>query len=209
MTNGAPTPMDSDHGDVLGDSEAGWECARLLTLARATAARAEHIEDQLRGFDPVTLNAENGAILSRSEFDSIVADTLALHETAEIMGFIANRLGGRQETLIVAADDVRAAAAHGLAAGTADPAFAMSAVRMLRTAEGFPAIAEAITAEANLLAQWGTITSRDLLTALADGDEAQIEDVCRTAHIDPDAPLSGLDLMSVQQFAEALRAADV
>lgn len=204
--------MNRDHRndtDQLNDAQAGWECARLLAMTRTAAKRAAQLEAQLQAFDAATLHAEDGAALSASELDRLITDVFALQDGVDVMGFVANGLRGREEELIVAGDELRAEAARALSAGSADRSFVMLAAAMLTTAEGFPPLADALTADACFVAEWGDISVRDLLAAFHESDPMRARRVCLTALVHPDAPLSSLDLDAMRRLADALRIADV
>lgn len=204
--------MNGDHRsdtDRLNDAEAAWECARLLMMARTAAERAARLETELQAFDAAELRTKDSAVLTAAELDRLITDVFALQDGVDVMAFAANRLRGRDHSLVVPGDDLRAEAARALAAGSADPSFVLHAAGMLTSAAGFPALADALTADARFVAEWSNVSVRDLLTAFQESDPMRARRVCLTALVHPEAPMSSLDFVAIQRLADALRAADV
>lgn len=202
--------MDSEHHDTnpVSDAEAGWSCARLRAMTRTVSAHSAGLEQRLSVFAPAALRTEDGAAMTASDLDAVVSDILALQDAVDIMAFLVNRLGGREATLIVTAEEIRTVAVRALAEASADLAFVTFAAGMLDAAEGFPALAEAITVDPGFAARWTETSVLDLLTAFHASDPMHARRACLTALVDPDAPMSSLDLGALQRLAAALRSAD-
>ncbi|HZV75136.1 MAG TPA: hypothetical protein VFF79_15585 [Conexibacter sp.] len=201
--------MKSEHGtNRMDDSQVAWACARLLAMARTAATRSAQLDARLHAFDAAAALAAGGAALAAAELDRIVTDVFALQDGADVMGSVANRLRGRDESVVVARDELRAEAVRAFAAGSADRSFVLFAAGMLTTGEGFPALADALTANVSLMSEWGDLSVRDLLSAFHASDPTRARRVSSTALIHPDAPLASLDSDMIQRLAEALRRAD-
>ena len=192
--------------DHLTDAQAAWALARLRAMARTAGERAKTLEDRLQAFDAAGVLTEGGAAVTAAELRHVVADVFGLQDGVDVMGFVANRLQGRDETVVVSAEELQAEAAGALAGGSADPSFVLLAIGMLPAHEGFPALADALASGTGAVAEWGDLSVRGLLDAFQGSDPARARRICATALVHPDTPISGLDPAMIARLAGALRA---
>lgn len=192
----------------LTDPQAVWALARLLTMARVAGLRARALEQRLQAFDAPAVLSEGGAAATAAELRRTVADVFALQDGVDVMGFVANRLRGCDETVVVSAEELQHEAASALAGGSTDPSFVLLAVGMLPTHEGFPALADALAAGTGAVAEWGDLTVRGLLGAFQGSNPARARRVCATALVHPDTRVAGLDAAMIARLVGALRADD-
>ncbi len=201
-------PARRSETDQLDEGRVGWECARLLAMAHTAQARAADLAERLAAFDPATLHEEAGVLLSSSELERIADAVLTLEDGVDVMLLVATQLRGRDAALVVTGEEVSTAAARALASGSADYAFVALAASMLTPADGYPALAEALTVDHVLIAAWTDVSADDLLCAFRDSDPARARRLCREALVHPDTPVASLDPDAIERLARTLRATD-
>lgn len=191
----------------MSDGGLAWQYVHLRQLIGDASAIAAIAEQRLDGIDLDALRAGNGLALSADECNSTLDAILVLRDVADTMEQLVRTLRPREETLVVSSQEIAVEAEHALASGSADAAYVLLAVRMLRPAQGFPALAEAIETDPEAVQQWAELPVGELLACFDGCRSEHLEQIADTAQIDLTTTWDRLGLDVLARVAEALREA--
>lgn len=195
------------HPHSMGDGDVAWQYVHLRQLLSDASAVAAAAEQRLEGVDLDALRSGNGLALSADECNGALDAILVLRDVADAMEQIARMLRRRDEALVVAAGEIVAEAENALASGSADANYVLLAVRMLRPAHGFPALAEAIEADPEAVQQWAELPVGELLACFHGCRPDHLERIAEAAQIDLATSWDALGLDALARIAAALREA--
>lgn len=189
----------------MSDGGVAWQYVHLRQLISDAAAVAAAAEQSLEGVDLDALRDGCGLALSAHECNAAMDAILVLRDVADAMEQIARSQGPREETLVVSSQEIAAEARRALADGSADAGSVLLAVRMLRPADGFPALAVAIETDPEAVQQWSELPVGELLSCFHGCRDEHLARIAHAAGIDLDTSWDELGLDDLARIAGALR----
>lgn len=191
----------------MSDGGIAWQYVHLRQLISDAAAVAAAAEQCLDGVDLDALRSGRGLALSAHECNAAMDAILVLRDVADTMEQIARSQGPRDETLVVSPQEIAAEAQRALADGSADAASVLLAVRMLRPADGFPALAVAIDSDPEAVQQWAELPVGELLSCFHGCRDEHLARIAHVADVDLETTWDELGIDALARIADALREA--
>lgn len=198
---------DHDDSENMAEPTIGWRLLLLHQCVNELHGLAGGLAEALQALDPEVITGGGKVELSVTGLDRIMENLEILQDQADLAGSIGGSLGAQREAVALDAGDLREQAERALRMGTGHSASVMLSASLLSPRVGFPALANAITVEPELVSEWGSLTIRDLLSRFHGGNPALTRRICVASDLHADTEWATLDMPELDRLARQLRGA--